>query len=368
VAVPRGVRWPRDHHTAAKHDLLRRYLQAWYPIILSRWQRAAYVEGFAGPGVYKDDQPGSPIVALDVFLDDSAHMRGRRLDVVLLEKHRGRITELQRQIATRLVERNAPTALMPTLRRGVCDQDLLPLLHEVGVIGSPAFVFLDSFGGPDVPYDLVQAIAANPASEVLVTFGTNFPTRFVRIDDHAATADTVFGGPEWRAVQHQPPSRKKTFLVDQYRESLRRAGFSYTLTFEMIDENRHPLFLIFGTSHEAGLRVMKEAMWNVDPVTGVLYRDPRDEAQLLLELDMQPDTSLLQTAILDLITTSGPTTVAALKRFALLHTVFRPEHVTMLALPELLRTGRIRPPTGRLATGATIIELATSHQPTLFDS
>ncbi|WP_026311652.1 three-Cys-motif partner protein TcmP [Parafrankia elaeagni] len=364
MVVPTGVRWARDPHTAAKHDLLRHYLRAWYPIIFSGRERAAYVEGFAGPGVYLDDLPGSPIVALDVFLDSPTLMRGARLDVVLLETHTGRFAELRRRIDTRLTERGRPAALVPTLRRGKCEQDLLPLLHQLGVVGSAAFVFLDSFGGPDVPHDLVRAIAANPSSEVLITFGTSFPTRFGQIDKHAATADKVFGSPEWRAVQHEPPSRKKTFLLEQYRTSLNLAGFAYTLAFEMVDEKGHPLFLVFGTSHESGLKAMKDAMWKVDPLTGVRYRDPRDAGQQLLDLKLGPETHPLQNAIIDLISTSGPTTIAKLRRFALINTVFRPEHVGT-ALRELRKDGRLRQSPGR-PTPDTVIELPTSQQPTLF--
>ena len=33
MAVPTGVLWPRDPHTAAKHALLRCYTSAWFPIM-----------------------------------------------------------------------------------------------------------------------------------------------------------------------------------------------------------------------------------------------------------------------------------------------------------------------------------------------
>ncbi|MCY3924683.1 MAG: hypothetical protein OXG52_04105 [bacterium] len=33
MAVPTGILWERDPHTAAKHTLLRRYMLAWFPIM-----------------------------------------------------------------------------------------------------------------------------------------------------------------------------------------------------------------------------------------------------------------------------------------------------------------------------------------------
>ena len=39
-------------------------------------------------------------------------------------------------------------------------------------MGWPIFAFLDSFGGPDVPFPLLQRLASNRAGEVLVTSTT----------------------------------------------------------------------------------------------------------------------------------------------------------------------------------------------------
>ena len=40
--------WIPDAHTLAKHAILRRYLQAWLPI-MSRWnRRGVVIDGFAG--------------------------------------------------------------------------------------------------------------------------------------------------------------------------------------------------------------------------------------------------------------------------------------------------------------------------------
>jgi three-Cys-motif partner protein len=67
--------WELRPHTEAKHQLLTGYLKAWFPI-LSRWNdRIMFLDGFAGPGIYKGDtpdalpKPGSPIKALDVLLE-----------------------------------------------------------------------------------------------------------------------------------------------------------------------------------------------------------------------------------------------------------------------------------------------------------
>ncbi|MFZ7121222.1 MAG: three-Cys-motif partner protein TcmP, partial [Eubacteriaceae bacterium] len=44
--------WAIEPHTEAKHAILRKYLDAWLPII-TRWNgKVLYIDGFAGPGEY----------------------------------------------------------------------------------------------------------------------------------------------------------------------------------------------------------------------------------------------------------------------------------------------------------------------------
>ena len=73
------VLWPVEPHTAAKHEILKGYLEAWMPIITSaragRHKRVYYFDGFAGPGEYKDGEPGSPQVALQAALNHSQQFK-----------------------------------------------------------------------------------------------------------------------------------------------------------------------------------------------------------------------------------------------------------------------------------------------------
>jgi three-Cys-motif partner protein len=69
MAKPPETIWPIEEHTKAKHRILRRYLDAWLPIMSSRNRRLIYIDGFAGPGVYAGGEPGSPIIALNAYLE-----------------------------------------------------------------------------------------------------------------------------------------------------------------------------------------------------------------------------------------------------------------------------------------------------------
>jgi hypothetical protein len=223
----------------------------------------------------------------------------------------------------------------------------------------PVFAFLDSYGGPDIPFGVARAIARRRSSEVLVTFGTNFLTRFGSKGEHQEAGDEAFGGHAWRRVYELPSAEKKPFLISAYRDSLKTAGFTYVLSFEMIDDTGHDLHLVFGTKDPLGLERMKDAMWRVDPVRGVHYRDPRVPDQAAFELDLNPHLEPLILETLRLLG-DGEYTVAQLREHALLETVYRPPHATS-AVRVMLKQGLVerKPATGAV-TKATLLRATTT--------
>jgi len=59
--------WPMRRHTQAKHVILRKYLDAWLPILgagRSAAEHVMLIDGFAGPGRYTTGEDGSPLIML----------------------------------------------------------------------------------------------------------------------------------------------------------------------------------------------------------------------------------------------------------------------------------------------------------------
>ncbi len=351
--------WPREGHTGAKHDLLRRYLQAWLPILL-RWNsRVTYAEGFSGPGVYEAGEPGSPIIALQTFCQYPDALAGRQAHIVLVEERQDRADRLQAELA-------AATCGMPTVPVGLrihpvlagdCADVLADALNDCDAPGNPMFVVLDSYGGPDIPFTLLQLVARNKSSEVLLTFQPQFLTRHGQRDTHRANGDAAFGGTHWQGVFDQPSDRKLDYLVDAYKESLRLAGFDYSLAFEMQDEGGHELWLLFATSNVKGVEKMKDAMWAVDPVHSVRYRDPRDPGQMLLEIETTPYAVPLERILL-VRPADGAQTLDELRDWTNLKTVYKKGQV-LAAVRSLISSGRVGKPASRLE-GSTSLSLCSA--------
>src|SRR5437667_11563413 len=91
-----------DDHTRAKHEILRRYLQAWLPIMTNRNEHVVIIDGFAGPGEYIGGESGSPLIAVDTFLNHTyAKIREKKVTVLFIEEDARRCEYLERLLDIR---------------------------------------------------------------------------------------------------------------------------------------------------------------------------------------------------------------------------------------------------------------------------
>lgn len=350
MPVDGPVPWACVEHTGAKHDIYRRYLERWFPILLAgttAFPSVTYAEGFAGPGVYSGGEPGSPVIAMRALTDTVPASKGVARFVFVDDEPRC-VAMLPEQLRRSFPQRPRDSESMPLeIVRGSCADELERALDRVGAWGQPIFANLDSWGNAPVPYRLLQRLASNVSSEVIVTL---HPQHFVRfVSDLGAAADDVFGGdPAWRAINGMEPAAKSRHILTCYRRALRAAGFGFLLDFELVPRHGQPLYLIFATGHRRGLEKMKDSLWEVDPNQGVGFRDPRDEqAEALFDLN-EPQLGPLTRLLEQRLQATGKVRVEVLRDTTLFETVYRPEHV-IAALKPLIEAGRVTvDPPGRL--------------------
>ncbi|MFF0318932.1 three-Cys-motif partner protein TcmP [Micromonospora sp. NPDC005252] len=354
--------WDKDPHTAAKHLVYRSYLNAWFPILLQSLYSSkgvTYAEGFSGPGEYKDGSPGSPIIALRSALGCIAPPRpGREGRFLLLEEDQARVdhlrTTLVRELGTLDRGELAARGLVVDPQKGNCRDHLLPLLDKHRVWNKPLLLVLDTWGSA-VDFEILARTANSRAAEVIVTMQ---PSQFWRFaSDPRHYGDRVFGPVVWRDVQAQPKDEKAQYIKSQYRRVLNEAGYQYILDFELADERKNLLYLVYGTNSEKGVEKMKDAIWRADPYQGIGYRDPRDPNQETLPIQPTPQLGPLRRLLLEhLANLPGQNaTLDELRRFTLLDTIFRPGQtlnaVRMLAAERSVSIG----PEARRVVGSSRI-------------
>lgn len=359
MPVKGEVPWEILEHTAAKHDIYRRYLERWFPILLggtNAYRSATYAEGFAGPGVYKGSEPGSPIIAIKAFID-KVSKPSTLIKFVFIDDDKRCTDMLREQLKIRFPQRpRATDSMWLDIVEGKCEDKLEKYLDDRQAWGQPILAVLDSWGNAPISYSLLKRLANNPATEVIVTFG---PQSFVRfVSTLSGKADEVFGGDtRWREVSNLANGEaKKQHLLDCYRRSLKSAGFKHLLDFELVDRRGEVLYLVFGTNHPRGVEKMKDTLWEVDPVGGVGFRDPRDEQHEALFDVNEPQLAPLGRLLIPKISEAGMRGIRVqdLRLFALHETIFRPQHV-IRALEPLRDTGRIETkPPGRILVSSYV--------------
>lgn len=365
MPVDGPVPWERVEHTAAKHDIYDRYLQRWFPIILSddSWRSATYVEGFAGPGVYSGGEDGSPIIAIRAFTSRVSNPT-KTAQFLFIDDDKRCIEMLPGQLTRAFPQRPRPEGEMPvSIKFGKCQDILEAELDAMNAWGSPIIAVLDSWGNSPVPYRLLRRIADNRGSEVVITFKPQHFVRFVaELGDHA---DDVFGGDRtWRRAGTIDSSEKRQFILSCYRAALKNAGFDYLLDFELIDRRGDSLYLVFATNHRRGVEKMKDSLWEVDKAYGIGFRDPRDEhLEALFEFE-DPQLGPLTRLLKKRLERTCQERVVALRDYALFDTVFRPEHV-IKALRPLVEAGFLECDTGpkQIRISATVRVSTVANPP-----
>lgn len=280
-----GVLWELQPATAAKHQLYKRYLDAWWPILLQAsnrdgplWRRVTYLDAFAGPGRYEKGEEGSPVFALGRLLGHDAATRmgltRERVRLLFLEKDGDRYEYLRGELERHFGPLDA-LSVWTEVHQADAGLTAESILTKSGAWGYPILAIFDSWGNVNVPLSLMRRIGHNPASEVIVTFGPNWFSRREKLEPDRL--DIVFGGRQhWEpaAAELRPDERWRAWLA-AYRDALRRAGFRYQLQFQIVPRTGQPLYLVYGTGHPTGVGAMKDAMWKVDDNDGMGFKDPR---------------------------------------------------------------------------------------------
>ena len=325
MPAPRKTVWPLEPHTRAKHEILRRYLQAWTPILTQGgFPEIMYVDGFAGPGRYSEGEDGSPVIALQVALEQRAQIKAT-LRFVFVEKDDERAGVL-REIVDDL---ETPDNFQIEVNGGETFETAFGRVLDSyqGRQLPPTFAFIDPFGWSGVPFSMIREILSYRSCEVLVNFMYEEINRFLGHPDQERNFDRFFGTDEWReGIQLVEPRRRNRFLHDLYVRQLRdAAGVSYVRSFEMRNERDVVDYYLFhATNNILGLKRMKEAMWRVDESGEFTFSDATDPNQAVL-FGNEPRFDLLRRQMLAHFG-GRDVSVEEIEHFVLTETAFRETH------------------------------------------
>lgn len=295
-----GTIWEIEPHTEAKHEILRYYLGAWFPILGSIHLRLLYVDGFAGPGEYKDGEDGSPIIALKVARDhalkDKLTRKGMDLVFLFIEKDQARHQNLEQKIAQ--LKPQLPSTFRIGTYRASFEEIFDGVLSDIEKQNkrlAPSFVFIDPFGPTGFPMHLISRLAQQPRSEVLITFNyQSLNEWFLQDPRKHKHLDELYGGDIWRpALRILAPDEKEECLRVTYQNKLEDLSWK-VCPFRMINkQNQTQYYLFFVTRHWLGMLAMKQAMWKASLMGDFQYSDLTNPQQPCL-FDLSRDEEYSQ--------------------------------------------------------------------------
>ena len=281
---------------AAKHQLLGKYLDGWFPILASFSGRVIYVDCHAGRGSHETGQKGSPILALQRLLTHRRRkeiLNSTQVHFVFFENNPTNYEHLR-------METNSLGELPNNITVHTFQEDYEKLLREL-IDGmnhhnqsiAPSFAFVDPFGFT-LSMELLNDLLALPRCELFVNFMSRFvdlairqPVQASDLDSvQASNLDSLFGCPDWRNLASIEDYQERTHETMTLFSHQLKAKFVTHMN--MIGANNVLKYvLLHATNHPKGRELMKESMWAVVP-DGSFKAFERDSPDQFVLIEPEP--------------------------------------------------------------------------------
>lgn len=330
--------WEIEPHTQAKHEILTRYLDAWFPILASWNTKVLFIDGFAGPGTYARGEPGSPLLAIDAARRREGMLKRSTVMLLFNEADKARHDELKGRIEK--VEPDLPQNFQLYIEHGEFVDLARQMVTNRGDRSLvPTFAFVDPFGWKGVPIELIADLTRDRRSELFILFSFNAVNHWLTTPSQQGNMQELFGSDDYLQAKGMDSSHRKAFLASLYERQLKSVGnFLYVSRFEMIEKKgRTSYFLYHCTRNLKGLEVMRSAMWKVDPQSGSQFSDKVAGLEslyagpLVLDLDERLMAQFRGQQV----------PIKTVQEYVLTGTRYAPEHLKKLTLKPMLDRGDI---------------------------
>ncbi len=295
MSTPKSTLWKLVRHTAAKHEILRRYLGAWFGIMGKYNHRLIFIDGFCGPGRYEAGEIGSPLIALNTAISHYQKKHIKEVTFLFIDSDKKRCGFLQREINSMALPSDFSVMIEHSDFNNTMN-NIFSHLDQKGGRLAPTFAFIDPFGFSGVPFSLVNKLLANPKTEVFINVMAQSISRFITHSDPRISNYMIdlFGTEEVLQIANSKNRIKE--LRSLYGRQLSTIA-RFVRYFEMRDNaDKIIYYLFFATNNCLGHAKMKEAFWKVDQATGFHFSDKTnpnqgvlfdDDPSLYLAIDLQ---------------------------------------------------------------------------------
>jgi len=255
-----------------KHDLIRCYLNGWYPKLGTWARRVLYVDTHAGRGRYDSGDPGSPVVALQTLLRHSyrdALLETSEFNFLFIERDPTNLAALEEELSRM---RPLPPRVNVDTSEGDAFEKLSSILGDLRrerARMAPAFLFVDPYGFK-IPADLLSDLMRAGRVELFINvmwreLDMLIQQRPERGTPHAQTLDEIFGSDAWRSEVVGAGMDER---LDRAIPVLARAVGAkwWTSAVRMVTGGQATRYVLLHlTNSDDGRDLMKECAWSVSP-------------------------------------------------------------------------------------------------------
>jgi three-Cys-motif partner protein len=254
-----------------KHDLIRCYLNGWYPKLGFWAGRVLYADTHAGRGKYETGDPGSPVVALQTFLDHRSRpalLAKSEFNFLFIERDPENLASLRAELSRFELPKRVK---VETSESDAFDKlsAILADLKSRGQRMAPAFLFVDPYGFK-IPIRLLADLIKAGRVELFINVMWRELDMLICQRPAAGTAaaqtlDDLFGGDSWREGVTAADSDAR---LNQAIPLIAHATGAkwWTSAVRMVSGGQATRYLLLHlTTSDDGRDLMKECSWRIFP-------------------------------------------------------------------------------------------------------
>lgn len=253
-----------------KHDLIRAYLNGWYPKLGFWAGRVLYGDTHAGRGKYAGDKPGSPVIALQTLLTHASRERllaKSEFNFLFIERDADNVAALQAEL-------DALGALPPRIHVEASQDDafrrLSNILEELRRDRSriaTAFLFVDPYGFK-IPAGLLKELMGAGRVELFVNVMWRELDMLISQQPEpgsgpAQTLDEVFGSSLWRTNVVGATTGDRIEQAVQLLGSAVKARWTTPVVRMVTGGAATRYLLVHFTNSDDGRDLMKACQWSL---------------------------------------------------------------------------------------------------------
>jgi len=254
----------QKQQSLVKSEIVRKYFWAWAKVIIPAAKKykgkIAYIDLFAGPGIYHDGTKSTPILILERAIQEPDM---RELLVTLFNdadsEHASSLEKAIESLPGIESMKHHPMVFNDEVdigfERVFKDKNLVPTLF-----------FLDPWGYKGISIELIGSVLKHWGCDCILFFNYNriqVSLTNPKVKEHM---DALFGKERAERLRKQldmvPVEEKELTIIETVTEALHDAGASFVLPFCFKDSHRRCTshHLILATKHSRGYEIMKEIM------------------------------------------------------------------------------------------------------------